>query len=170
MGGSSKSAKKASSLFYAELVQVRVGAEKLSDYLFLLFSSPKNLLSHFNFVFKSGCWLEIKFTPFRVGENEFDFFDLRNQRKFLRFFFTQKSSKSFWFRFLKDSPFTIRNSPFTHYPLTSFHNTILPKLVVYISTIMQFFPSWTHSHILAIQCILFYFIPYFYLICLIYLP
>ena len=30
MGGSSTSAKKASSLFYAELVEVRVGAEKLS--------------------------------------------------------------------------------------------------------------------------------------------
>ena len=75
MGGSSTSAKKASSLFYAELVEVRVGEGKLSDYLFLLFSSRKNLLSHFNFVFKSGCWLEIKFTPFRVGEKEFDFFN-----------------------------------------------------------------------------------------------
>ena len=139
MAGSSTSAKKASSLFYAELVELRVGAEKLSDYLFLLFSSRKNLLSHFNFVFKSGCWREIKFTPFRVGAKEFDFFNLRNQRTFSRFFLMQKAPKSVEFlkteriqnTFLKTAFYRqylimwiSKHSPLTHWPLTSCQNSI----------------------------------------------
>ena len=35
--------------------------------------SRKNFRSQYNFDFKSGCLRKIKFTPFRVGEKEFDF-------------------------------------------------------------------------------------------------